>query len=62
MQGSPAILHQPQPLLHKNGLQPVPQTPLTTSSSVTTRDSLSELDSPLAAPSVDPLQGRGLNK
>ena len=28
MQGSPAILHQPQPLLHKNGLQPVPQTPL----------------------------------
>ena len=46
----------------RHRLQPVPQTPLTTSSSVTTRDSLSELDSPLAAPSVGPLQGRGLNK
>ena len=27
MQGAPAILHQPQPLLHKKGLQPSPQTP-----------------------------------
>ena len=42
------------------GSQPIPQTPLTTSSSVTTRDSLSELGSPLAAPSVVPLQGRDL--
>ena len=25
---NPAILHQPQPLLHKKGLQPVPQTPM----------------------------------
>ncbi len=42
------------------GSQPIPQTPLTTSSSVTIRDSLSELGSPLAAPSVVPLQGRDL--
>ena len=27
MQGAPAILHQPQPLLHKKGLQTTPQTP-----------------------------------
>ncbi len=25
MQGAPAILHQPQPLLHKKGLQPLPK-------------------------------------